>query len=401
MKNVSIIFDNHSHNKKEVCDIADRLIANDYLVFDHIRMLIDRPNIDSVFQNIKNRVRLVLDDVHTPSRKGSTYEETAKKAKHILDKYGKRILPAISCRLQRIIELSNDEFDNHLRERDGCIAELEPLLKELEEIDGPADLLNELEDLIKNHSKAEYKTLGCYRHSKIGSKKESEIVIYLRNCLGNTSDISYNYETILSTFAHEVFHAYHYHEYDSVFLNKQSIDNGDFTTEIVLESLASYFEESFDEYNQLHERADEIKESWYRHAMRAFPYAGARFIGQDNYRFRQLFDATLIDFASTFLSLTPFAYRKLTKLPYKQVVLFKLTEAFLRGRVDRNFIDHYQSNNGDFHMVSPLLVNYWNMSKRMEGTCYPDVLVALNEEIFYVYKDWDEEGILKLIRFQF
>ena len=80
MKNVSIIFDNHSHNKKDVCDIADRLIANDYLVFNHIRMLIDRPNIDSVFQNIKNRVRLVLDDVHTPSRKGSTYEETAKKA---------------------------------------------------------------------------------------------------------------------------------------------------------------------------------------------------------------------------------------------------------------------------------------------------------------------------------
>jgi len=87
-------------------------------------------------------------------------------------------------------------------------------------------------------------------------------------------------ETHISTYAHELFHAYHYQvmrHYTTRWNTKRSYEQ-----KVVAESLASYFEFLFVKF-EINDKyfADSLSLSWKRHDMSYWPYAGALSMLQD------------------------------------------------------------------------------------------------------------------------
>ena len=112
--------------------------------------------------------------------------------------------------------------------------------------------------------------LGEYRHA------EHEIVLYTnsieRAC---KNDVVQLFEEV---FAHELFHAFHYHFLKSCLNDNDIIFRTDATRRVVLESLASYFELW---YCQQHGISTDLLSTWERNEPAFYPYAGAKYI-KDN-----------------------------------------------------------------------------------------------------------------------
>ena len=111
--------------------------------------------------------------------------------------------------------------------------------------------------------------LGEYVHSD----DEPRVILYSKaienSCItGNCMD------TYRQVFVHELFHAYHY-QYVAFLKGNDIFQRNDYTSSIVKESLASYFEKQFCDKENMPNR---IAESWDNFDVVDYPYSGARYI---------------------------------------------------------------------------------------------------------------------------
>lgn len=221
---------------------------------------------------VRNEVALVFDNCHTPN----TYIDLAMMrqfAKRILKRFEKELDGQPFYRIKEILEgladCHNENAKNEL---------MDSLCRHLEEKDQlPGPIGEALNKLINKYGRVGFDILGDYNH---GAKT---ITIYVQNVMKNNA---YNCDTtVVSTFAHEVFHAYHFQLMKllgnrpmfRIFFRRRREDD------IVIESLASYFERHFDERHGLTNRADEIKDSWRRYSPRIYPYSGAKWITDEGH----------------------------------------------------------------------------------------------------------------------
>lgn len=102
--------------------------------------------------------------------------------------------------------------------------------------------------------------------------KNNCIILYLKN-IYNDNPNDYG-KFLLYTFAHELFHAYHA---ICVELNGESWEDSSDDANIVIESLASYFE------NEFSDRYANLVKEWAKYTIDSWPYAGAKhFTPYDN-----------------------------------------------------------------------------------------------------------------------
>ena len=261
---------------------------------------------------------------------------------------------------------------------------------------------------MRNFGKTRYKILGTYQHhdlkaNRYNYNRESVITIYLRNCIipiyDGTPDV-YDYETINSVFAHEMFHAFQYYLNEYLYHQNKVINCVELETDIMLESLASYFEASYALYHGYHNRVLHITDSWRRYSMYSYPYAGAGYIWQDDHRFKQLFDASMLDYAASFhhlVGLNPWILRKQSN---KDLVFFMFVEAYLNGRIDQPFLNHYQIDNGDFLMNYAVIIKDDDITKGVERRYYIDLL-NINGVNYRLCNDWRTQNIDELLHHGF
>ena len=216
---------------------------------------------------IRNEVTLVFDNCHEPN----TYIDLAEMrqfVERILKRFEKELDGQPFYRIKQILKGLADCYNENAKNE-----LIDSLCRHLEEKDQlPGPIGEALNKLINKYGHVGFDILGDYNH---GAKT---ITIYVQNVMKNNA---YNCDqTVASTFAHEVFHAYHFHLMKllgdrpmfRIFFRRRRQDD------IVIESLASYFERHFDERHGLTNRADEIKDSWRRFDPRIYPYSGARWI---------------------------------------------------------------------------------------------------------------------------
>ena len=121
--------------------------------------------------------------------------------------------------------------------------------------------------------------LGEYRNAT------QEIVLYTKNIESSCENSSEYLKAFEKTFAHELFHFWHY---TFLYLEKKDEDilnRIDATSKVIKESLASYFEYS---YCNTHGIPFDKYAMWFKHEPSFFPYAGAKSI-ENNEQFYNIF----------------------------------------------------------------------------------------------------------------
>ena len=128
-----------------------------------------------------------------------------------------------------------------------------------------------------------YNVLGEYIHY------QKKIILYTKNIEKYAKDNSIFYdEAFGQVIMHELFHAYHYKDN-----NEELIRRYDYTSEVVKESLASYFEYCWCETFGI-KTADSIKRSWTKNSVLNYPYSGAYNI-YSNLNFKKVYETSLVD----------------------------------------------------------------------------------------------------------
>ena len=142
---------------------------------------------------------------------------------------------------------------------------------------GGRELAREIVDLIEHPF---MKTLGAYNH------KSKLITIYIKN-IDDKRDVAF-------VFAHEIFHAVHYLLRDLKDSKHSSFIKDESKIDIVLESLASYFEKYYaDQILGGNYYGDKLLWQWERHPLPYYPYSGAKYI-KDFDEFKKIVDASLL-----------------------------------------------------------------------------------------------------------
>lgn len=113
-------------------------------------------------------------------------------------------------------------------------------------------------------------TLGRYVHS------QKKIVLYVQavNPRGSTAALPLFEEV----FAHEAFHAYHYYACEFVYHNeafKELPNRTDYTSKVVKESLAAFFEFYYCGRNGI---STDIDMDWQKNPVYIYPYSGAKYL---------------------------------------------------------------------------------------------------------------------------
>ncbi len=116
--------------------------------------------------------------------------------------------------------------------------------------------------------------LGEYRHT------QREIVLYTNSILQTRKNKTAE-QAFEEVFAHELFHAYHsfyLHDLQNDIKDEDILSRRDQTREVVLESLASYYENL---YCMRHNIPNDLRDVWVRNMPAIYPYAGAYYIQDD------------------------------------------------------------------------------------------------------------------------
>lgn len=398
-----MIFGEQTVSKHALCDIADRLAMDVNMIFDHLAVLMNRPAFEEARTHIESNVVLTLNDVDEPIYNGTPCTKTIEVAKKIYNEHVFNGTPSnIATPLKKLAELNAESSD---AERDVLLKELEDAIFFGDII--PVTLADEIECLIRIYGESSWRNLGCFfeghRDEDTGLCDRDEIVIFLRNCrsLHNDGELDYDYETILSTLAHEIFVAYICFEYDRLFEFNKGVERFYFRTKLVVESLASYFEASFDHNHGLNRRAIELIDSWRKHAVLSYPFAAADRIWEDNDLFRKYFDIALIDFVPAYMWLVYHTHTKamLTSNRFSEtiVVLTKLGELLLDNRLNENFINFYSRSNSMFSLGGRSLLVRCEDLRNKDKKHYTDEPISLLGEIYYLNIDWNQDDLDKLM----
>ncbi len=122
--------------------------------------------------------------------------------------------------------------------------------------------------------------LGEYRNAT------REIVLYTKNIESSCENSSEYLKAFEKTFAHELFHFWHYYLLYLEGKDYDIINRIDATSKVIKESLASYFEYS---YCNMHGIPFDKYAMWFKHEPSFFPYAGAKFMENDDH-FYEIFE---------------------------------------------------------------------------------------------------------------
>lgn len=163
----------------------------------------------------------------------------------------------------------------------------------------PESLLKDVEKTISRIDRETRRIAGCY-------KDTSKTIELYENVLGDYHLYSEKWET---TFAHELFHAYHYALADGNDLTGAN-NNG----KIVKESLARSFEIQYAEMRGFREKADRLSEEAKQHDMHYWSYAGSKHIRYGE-EFFYIFDLSLKDINNAFDILVVKKLKDENKLP--------------------------------------------------------------------------------------
>ena len=205
-----------------------------------------------------------------------TYEEIKK---IILDKYD-------------INEKSIDEAINSIKEMGDCVINditgglAREIIAKDEEYDDKKwwNIKKDLEDLFHNVGSKSI-ILGIFDNST------KTITLYVNAINQHANNLRIPYIQALEvTFIHELFHAFH-HKNNNIEL----VNRWDYTSQVVKESLASYFEYRYCiKYNYL-AAAKDLDKSWLQYSVYCYPYSGALSFKKNNCNFKDIFDISLTD----------------------------------------------------------------------------------------------------------
>ncbi len=287
-----------------------------YHSIPHLEEVLRNEN-NKIYQYIRDRLHLDLDD-DTISILDNIKINFSYELKEDIYKPTKEDLLSIISQIEVLLDSDEELIDilNRIKEAINQGYTLEQLNNEFANVLGDyqqkysedkPDVSKLIDSLSKSFSLSKFVTMGTY------SPSNKEITLYLLNIYNACKKNSYRNEIyLMSVYAHELFHAYHYHvmNIDADDINLKGFD-------IVLESLASYFQYLYT--NQLYgydeviykqepsiHVADSIKNSW-EYDMYIYPYSGALYMFNNdmNYRanyslFRNIFIKSLDSFSDAF-----------------------------------------------------------------------------------------------------
>jgi len=284
--------DKANNNKDTINKITKDNVLNDliYDIIDHFVSII-KP-FCNLPQSFHDNLMTIFDNIEiefSDEPKKSPY----KKSKYSTEKLKKILLQ----KWPRIEDWANI---------DRCTSrkELESVFKEI--VDNIADAYGSTRDEVQNFfdaifneiGDAEYVCLGEYNDGDIDGEKK--IIIYLDNIISSNYDLASHF---FDVFAHEAFHAIHYWLFTSNILNDNPtfiLDAGmtkcnDYTANVVFESLATYFELSFDKIWQNEDLkiiTDNLRYNLNDDTVINYPYCGALEI-RDNEHFYNVLKLSL------------------------------------------------------------------------------------------------------------
>ncbi len=190
-----------------------------------------------------------------------------------------KINPAIESKIKDVNRASKTAHSNYI----SGLEELACYIRELNPENG-GNIYDELKDLFGN-SMIECSILGEYNDSY------KEIILYIASIedFANKNKLS-KIDVVEETFIHELFHAYHYNDQDDEICRRH-----DYTSEVVKESLASFFECEYCFRNRIADYKLVI-DSW-NNRVDCYPYSGAININNVSL-FNEVFSKSKTDFDS-------------------------------------------------------------------------------------------------------
>lgn len=291
MKEVKLVFCHTPKNKEALMDIVDALTFHEQEALISINALIDREESHRCKRFVEDCVTFEFNDYQRPVSNCVNYHRLMRKAREIRGKYEDLLRGERYPGLGEILTLLCNCDGKELHERG--FESLSEWLEERNNLRG--ELRRDLDKLIEEFGFMEFQKLGCYNHVT------KTITLYIDYFYDG---YKYDIEGILSTLAHEIFHAYHAHLIDmnrsggarSEFLSKRHKDV------ILKESLASWFEHYYNYRQGIERIAHRIEQSWRRYSQHIYPYAGALFISDDQH-FKRIVDDSVISFDEGYRSL--------------------------------------------------------------------------------------------------
>lgn len=209
------------------------------------------------------------DELKTKTSEGYTVEEIRTKIDEVLEENG------YSPRLRELLV----SIRGYLREnKPEKLSDLIGQYKEevgWEIINSDNELTEELKTKLRKLIDIFTKRQFTYRINGEFDAQEFKIVLYINN-INMFDENEFFALVIFKTFAHELFHAYHY-----LSVNEKGKEwKYDVKTEIIVESLASFAERAIVE-DLIRPGEDKILSSWFEYDMHIYPYAGAKYIYND------------------------------------------------------------------------------------------------------------------------
>ena len=126
---------------------------------------------------------------------------------------------------------------------------------------------NVINKLVNNIGNKKFLSLGDY------SPKDKTITLYINNIYEYSKSNNILFEDMIKqVFIHELFHYYHYNYNDN---NIELLSRNDYTSKIIKESLASYFEYEYLKYEGLDSSKELLLNSWKDNSISYYPYSGA------------------------------------------------------------------------------------------------------------------------------
>lgn len=262
--------------------------------------------------------------------------------------------------------------------------------------------------------------LGEYIHPKV-------IVLYTKN-IEHTQHTPNEKRTLAqiyeTTFAHEMFHAYHYQNEP-----EELIARTDYTSCVVKESLASAFEWDYCVENTI-PNADDLRYEWARYSVITYPYSGAKHLLQpvphramvclDKPFFCDVFHTSLVDMDRALRILVPDEFYRIKKLIHyreKKVMSTDLRAAFdalmkqdkisviaqreipsiIRQTKNRRLIPQLMDlnySNKYFHATQyPILATAPILDGAGREKSYADPVLRIGKTNYYLTAQWNKDHL--------
>ncbi len=235
-------------------------------------------SLDFAIEDVEDLTTVNLDYYHRPCVKGSM-----DKLKNLVDKLMKKWGEYFDEDegMSRVLR----HLKNSLAEGSICGEVIYfPLFNERNPYENP-QLRKDVERLKKAilHATPGGVVFGFYAH-RYNDKDYRTITLFPRNFA------NHNDEDYISAFAHEYFHAIHRTLMDK-YKTREKLNR--YYHDVVLESLATYFQSKYLEYRGYSAKASEIERNVSKYSPIFYPYSGCRYLLKDYSRFEEVIIETL------------------------------------------------------------------------------------------------------------